>query len=698
MKSWLGRGLFAVAMVLAVGAGGAEALPLHSGDINDDGVRDVADITCYAMATLTNVLGLADPACQAVSDADADLQCTGVLNIVDVQQATLYVLYTLTGDAAIEALQQVNDFDLDFLDNRCDDDDDNDGYPDACEATYGTDPLDPTSAPTNVVNACTCPNQCDVGGTCVAPGDTIPGDLCQICDIAANPTGGTPVDPATYCDDGVGCTDESCDPATGCVHTPNDALCDDGNACTDDACDAAADCIITWNANPCDDGDPCTAGDTCGGGVCLPGGLIPDCFVSRNTICSLSGASGDVVDCAVRVARAAQADAAATSLQLELAYDPALLVPVAIVDPAGGDVAATGTLPSGHTVLVLPSLGSWNGAGALAISPSSDPSAAISPAYVQGTLPGGGPDVAGDPLVLTVQFQLLAAVDPAIGAEVTAEYVAGATASAQPLAATVEQTLVVTRPTGCTADPTLCDDGNPCTTDGCDAASDACVYSFADGTACDDGNPCTHGDACSQGVCVGSLDVSCNAGGCPWFRNGACALDGSCNAWQGPVPSSLPALVSGLEDLESGGSCLLPPSPSSSCGWGIGACGTAYGGSNSLNLPSSCGGYCDSSNYAVETKNLDLTGATSASLDFWASWSGIETCCDYARVLVIDVATGNSVANVWQVSGSGGWTPVHVDLSPWLGQTVRVRWEFHSDGSVSGGHVAIDDIQFNVTY
>ncbi|OQC06310.1 MAG: Dictyostelium (slime mold) repeat protein [Candidatus Hydrogenedentes bacterium ADurb.Bin101] len=47
------------------------------------------------------------------------------------------------------------------------------------------------------------------------------------------------------CDDGVECTSDSCDPATGCVNTPDDSLCDDGDPCTEDVCDPIEGCIHT---------------------------------------------------------------------------------------------------------------------------------------------------------------------------------------------------------------------------------------------------------------------------------------------------------------------------------------------------------------------------------------------------------------------------------------------------------------------
>ena len=84
---------------------------------------------------------------------------------------------------------------------------------------------------------------CDVGGT----------DLCVT---------GTPPD----CDDGVDCTDDSCDEVNDvCVNTPNDANCDDGLFCTGvETCDAVLDCQA--GDDPCpDDGLFCTGVESCAG-------------------------------------------------------------------------------------------------------------------------------------------------------------------------------------------------------------------------------------------------------------------------------------------------------------------------------------------------------------------------------------------------------------------------------------------------
>lgn len=117
-------------------------------------------------------------------------------------------------------------------------------------------------------NACTSEDIC-VGGECV-PGEGVD------------------------CDDGNACTDDSCNESAGCIFEPNSDPCDDGNACTvmglcaagwcvsaemlecndgnpctDDSCDPDSGCLFHTNTQPCNDGDVCTTGDECSGGECL---------------------------------------------------------------------------------------------------------------------------------------------------------------------------------------------------------------------------------------------------------------------------------------------------------------------------------------------------------------------------------------------------------------------------------------------
>ncbi len=79
------------------------------------------------------------------------------------------------------------------------------------------------------------------------------------CDVQFDCQPGAP----PSCDDGVGCTVDVCDPATdACAHAADDSLCDDGRFCNGvETCDALADCQAGV-APDCDDGVGCTV-DSC---------------------------------------------------------------------------------------------------------------------------------------------------------------------------------------------------------------------------------------------------------------------------------------------------------------------------------------------------------------------------------------------------------------------------------------------------
>jgi hypothetical protein len=151
-------------------------------------------------------------------------------------------------------------------------------------------------------NACTV-DGCDHAAGCehVAVADgTACGDG-SVCDGAATcQSGACMAGSALDCDDGSPCTIDGCDPVLGCVNTPlpdgtgcRDGTvcngtelcqagvcsagtpldCDDGSVCTDDTCDAASGCQHTPMADgtSCADGDVCNGEESCHGGVCTSG-------------------------------------------------------------------------------------------------------------------------------------------------------------------------------------------------------------------------------------------------------------------------------------------------------------------------------------------------------------------------------------------------------------------------------------------
>jgi cysteine-rich repeat protein len=118
------------------------------------------------------------------------------------------------------------------------------------------------------------------------------GDPCTLADVCAlgDCVGTTP----DACDDDNLCTDDACVPGVGCANVPNTVPCNDGdsctlvdvcvdgacvgttppncedsNPCTDDSCAPDTGCVHTDNSNPCNDSNACTQVDTCVDGACV---------------------------------------------------------------------------------------------------------------------------------------------------------------------------------------------------------------------------------------------------------------------------------------------------------------------------------------------------------------------------------------------------------------------------------------------
>ncbi len=141
---------------------------------------------------------------------------------------------------------------------------------------------------------CTIDADCDDGNVC---------NGAETC-VANTCTAGTPL----VIDDGVGCTDDSCDPITGVANVPNDGSCsnndvcdgietcdavldcqpgtpivvDDGVGCTDDVCDPIAGLVSTPNDANCDNGLFCDGAEICDAVTDCGPGVAPDCSLAGN--------------------------------------------------------------------------------------------------------------------------------------------------------------------------------------------------------------------------------------------------------------------------------------------------------------------------------------------------------------------------------------------------------------------------------
>jgi immune inhibitor A len=111
------------------------------------------------------------------------------------------------------------------------------------------------------------------------------------------------------------------------------------------------------------------------------------------------------------------------------------------------------------------------------------------------------------------------------------------------------------------------------------------------------------------------------------------------------------------------------------------------------------------------TRTVDLRGVTSPKLSFW-TWYEIEKDYDYAYVAVStdggarwttlaapattkDDPNGSNLGNGYTDSSGGrtpAWIQQEVDLSPYAGKEIQLRFEYVTDGALNLHGMAIDDV------
>ncbi len=300
---------------------------------------------------------------------------------------------------------------------------------------------------------------CDDGSACTT------GDACSDKGACAGA--------AKVCDDANSCTDDSCDPKTGCATANNTASCqlpackqglcssgtcgdagktgcDDGNACTADACvDNACKFDPVADGGVCTDSDACTTGEACKGGKCASKPV--DC-PDATTACQVKACDSK------------------TGCALNPDKDGSLC--------DDGSACTSGD------------------------------------ACASGACKGTAKDC-DDKNACTTD-----SCDGKTGTCATAPLASGSCDDNNPCT-----TADACSSGTCTGSAKVCDDKDPCTADACDSKTGDCKgQAAADGTGCDDGDACTSPDKCAAGKCkgeVGADAVSTLAGaGEAGFANG----------------------------------------------------------------------------------------------------------------------------------------------------------------------------------
>ena len=396
--------------------------------------------------------------------------------------------------------------------------------------------------------ACTDPDSCNGTGSCqvnhAANGSSCAdSDLCDGAETCSTGScvAGTPVNT----DDGIACTSDSCDPATGNVtHTANNAACgdgnacngsetcsatlgcqagtpvvtDDGNPCTDDSCDPATGAVTHSidTTNTCSDGNACTQTDSCNSaGACVGSNPVNTDDGNACTDDSCNPATGAVTN-TVDTSNTCSDGNACT--QTDSCNSTGACVGSNPVTPTSDNNPCTDEMcdpATGNTVSTVDTTNTCSDGNACTQTDSCDSTGAC--VGSNAVTPTSDNNPCTDEMC-----------DPATGNTVS----------------TVDTTNTCSDGNACTqtdscnstgacvgSNPVNTDDGNACTDDSCNPSTGAVTNTVDTTNTCTDGNACTQTDSCnSAGACVGSNPVNTDDGN-------ACT-DDSCDPATGAVSNT----------------------------------------------------------------------------------------------------------------------------------------------------------------
>lgn len=330
------------------------------------------------------------------------------------------------------------------------------------------------------------------------------------CTATATCTAGSCVTTPTVCDDHNPCTSDTCHPVSGCQFTaqPNGLSCSDGNVCSGEEVCQGGNCTNPPDLD-CNDGNACTS-DTCG----PPNGC-------RNA--PIAGCCTTDADCA---------DASACTVAERC--DGGLC----ISDPVDCDDGNPCTSDS-----CSPTLGCRNIAVVNGIACGDTNVCNGIETCQDGACAPGAPPVCNDGNACTTD-----GCDPSAGC--TVAQIAGCCSSdancADVSACTTNERCVGN---ACISDPLECDDGNQCTADGCTAATGCTHTPLPNGQSCGDLDFCDGFETCQAGACAPGTAPLCDDGN-------PCTTDG-CNSDTGCTHSALAGCCFTDGDCVDGDQCTV---------------------------------------------------------------------------------------------------------------------------------------------
>ena len=292
---------------------------------------------------------------------------------------------------------------------------------------------------------------------------------------------------ATACDDGSMCTSADVCAKGACVGTT--VPCNDNEACTDDACDPKSGCVhLAVAATSCDDSDPCSVGDVCGDGVCQAGKGVLAC--GDGNPCTLDS-------CKTKVGCAH--DAAA--LQGKGCDDGEICTTQDTC--TGGACAGLSKDCDDNNPCTTASCTKGKGCVFVALQQgkcSDGDACTVGEGCKNGVCAGGSALACDDNEPCTVD-----SCDKAKGCVNTAKQDAETCSDKNPCT-----TKDSCKGGKCVGAAVNCDDGEVCTDDACDPDLGKCLNLPGTATTCEDNNVCTVGDLCKGGACKAGKTKPCD--------------------------------------------------------------------------------------------------------------------------------------------------------------------------------------------
>ncbi len=533
-------------------------------------------------------------------------------------------------------------------------DDKNPCTSDSCDATKGCQAA-ANAAACDDGNACTDGDACADSKCGGVPKGCDDGDPCtaDACDPKTGKCASSAGKDGVPCDDGDGCTTKDACKAGKCAGVAK--ACDDGNPCTKDACapkTGACEHLLVADGTACTDGSACTTGDACKGGKCT--GKGKDC--SDDNPCTVDTCDPKTTQCSSAPAK----DGAPCS-----DFNPCTDVDQCKAGKCAGSAKVCDDKNPCTVDACDPLTGACGATPGKDDVPCDDGDACTAKSACTKGVCTGTPVSCDDGQACTKD-----ACDPKTGKCTSTALIEGAKCDDGDKCSVSDACTQGT----CSGVAKDCADGKPCTLDACNKATGACTHTTAkDGAACSDGNACTTGDVCKAGACTAGKDA------CTLKQVWKDDADCTSKSWIFEPDVKEPAVAWHLDATPA------EPKPKT------GKCTLNFNnGTNFATIGPSTG--------QVTSVTISIPAASYAELRFWNFWD-MEASTNYDRTIVEISGDGfkKSVQSFRLPKPStdkNKWLERKLNLSAWVGQTVRLRFRVNTVDGVSntGKGWFVDDV------